>query len=233
MASLEDSNSTSVRDNSLVELIGADGTAIGNVSDSTKVNVTNASGASAVNIQDGGNSITVDGTISAIPLDGTKTSYSAGTSGLVLVASATDVFTITGSATKTIRVTRVEFTATTTSGSGTAANLSLIKRSTANSGGTSSTANIAPHDSTNAAATAVVRSYTANPTLGTTTGIIRNKRYAVPTANTVILVEWNFGDRPSQAIALRGTSEILAVNLGGNTITGGTASINVEWTEED
>lgn len=65
MSNLEDSNSTSVRDNALVEIVGADGTAIGNVTDSVKTNVTNASGASAVNIQDGGNSITVDGTVAA------------------------------------------------------------------------------------------------------------------------------------------------------------------------
>ena len=44
-----------------------DGTEIGNTADSLKTNVTNAAGASAVNIQDGGNSITVDGTVTSQP----------------------------------------------------------------------------------------------------------------------------------------------------------------------
>lgn len=67
MSSLEDSNSTSSFDNSFVEIKAPDNTSIGNVADSLKTNVTNAAGASAVNIQDGGNSITVDATSLPLP----------------------------------------------------------------------------------------------------------------------------------------------------------------------
>jgi len=46
---------------------GTDNTIIGNTNDSLKVNVTNGSGGSAVNIQDGGNSITVDAVSLPLP----------------------------------------------------------------------------------------------------------------------------------------------------------------------
>lgn len=57
----------------LTSINGAtDNTAIGNTSDSLKTNVTNSSGASAVNIQDGGNSITVDGSVTVTQATGTN-----------------------------------------------------------------------------------------------------------------------------------------------------------------
>lgn len=56
-----------------------DGTEIGNVSDSLKTNISNGSGASAVNIQDGGNSITVDGSITVN--DTSHGSVTGGTAG--------------------------------------------------------------------------------------------------------------------------------------------------------
>jgi hypothetical protein len=43
--------------------------------------------------------------------------------------------------------------------------------------------------------------------------------------------EYHFGDRPAQAIYLRGTSESLCVNLNATTITGPIFSANVEWVE--
>lgn len=168
-----------------------------------------------------------------IPSDGAKTTYSASAVGFVPPAAATDVFSITGSGTKTIRVTRLEIDGTTTSGSGISLNLQLVKRSTANSGGTSSSVTAASHDSANAAATATVLSYTANPTLGTLVGVVRTARFSFVTVGTDTLGEdWDFGTRPSQAIVLRGTSQVLAVNFGGVTITGPVVDITVEWTEE-
>ena len=71
------------------------------------------------------------------PVDGGKATCSAAKIGLVPASSATDVFTITGSATKTVRVTRIEITATTTAATPAALDVLLLKRSTANSGGTS------------------------------------------------------------------------------------------------
>lgn len=174
-----------------------------------------------------------DGSLLCTPIDGKRETYSAAASAIVVVAAATDVFTIIGSGTKTIRILRVVFSASTSAGSGIAESITLVKRSTADTGGTSTTPTVVPHDSNNAAGTAVVRSYTANPTLGTAVGTIRAVRTAASTAGTAVQeVIWEFGTRPSQAVVLRGTSQQLCVNLGGVSITNPVASMSVEWTEE-
>lgn len=164
---------------------------------------------------------------------GTGVSYSAAISAFTPAAAATDIFIIKGSATKTINITLISISGTTTAGSGFAVNMSLIKRSTANTGGTATTLSSLPHDSNNAAATAVVNYYTANPSaLGTTTGTFRAIRQTIATSGTVNnFTTWEFGNRPSQAIVLRGVNEYLAINFGAITITGPLISIYVEFTE--
>ena len=172
---------------------------------------------------------------SSIPVttEGAKATYSAGFAGIVIAAAATDVFTIVGSATKTLRITRLACSVTTTAGSGIALNATLVKRSTADTAGTSTTATLVPLDSTNPAATTTVRSYTANPTLGTTVGIIRSNRFQVSTAGaTENELVWDFGVRPAQSVVLRGATEQLCLNFGGATITGPLGAFSVEWTEE-
>lgn len=178
--------------------------------------------------------VNADGSINvSVSQNAPNPSYAAGFSGLVPSASATDIVTITGSASKTITVTRVVFTLSTTSGSGVAYNLSLLKRSSANSGGTSTTATTVPYDSNDAAATATVRGYTANPTVGTLVGTIRNLRTAALTqgSNTNVIT-FELGTLSSQSIRLRGTGEVLAVNLNGASITGPVVGCSIEWTEE-
>lgn len=172
-------------------------------------------------------------TVRTTAQDGYRTTYSASASGFSLAASATDIFTITGSASTVIRITKLGISGSTTSGSGILANIQVIKRSTANTGGTSVVLTNVSHDSTSSAATAVVRNYTANPTLGTAVGTVRARRYAfessgVPTNEIV----YEFGNGPSQAIVLNGTTQQLCVNFSATTITGGIASICIEWTEE-
>ena len=161
--------------------------------------------------------------------------YSAASGPFTPASSPTDVFTITGSATKTIRVTRIAFTMNQTTSS--ARDVLVIKRSTANSGGTSTLLNNVPVDSQNAAATATVRSYTTNPTLGTSVGTIRSRKVFVATLtgnnsnSDEVLLE--FGSRnDTQNLVLRGTNEVLSINLNGVTSTGNSASCSVEWIEE-
>lgn len=169
----------------------------------------------------------------SVGYEGTRATYSAAASGLTPAASATDVFTITGSASKTIKITRISVTGSTTAGSGVLVNLQIIKRSTANSGGTSTTLTNVPHDSTSAAATATVRSYTANPTLGSTVGTIRAERVAFESTSVIASrLNWDFGTRGAKNIVLRGTSEVIAINLSAKTVTGGSLSIDIEWVEE-
>jgi hypothetical protein len=167
----------------------------------------------------------------AVPTDGTKATYSASTLNLITDTSATDIFTITGSGTKTIRIHKIIVSATrTVSGN---IDLLLIKRSTANTGGTSSAATIVPFDSTNVAATAIVNSYTANPTLGTTVGIISNRKVFLNTVTTGITdyCVYEFGNL-NQCVVLRGTSQVLAINLNATTITGSSFNISIEFIEE-
>lgn len=173
----------------------------------------------------------VTGTVNATPIDGVKATYSASIVGLVPANLATDIFTITGSATKIVRITHIEISATqTTAGN---ANVVVLKRSTANTGGTSTNPAKVPHDSQNAAASATVAAYTANPTVGTLVGNIRSNKIFVSTATTMgEEITMDFGVRPSQAVVLRGTAEVLAVNLNGVTLAGGSFDIDIEWSEE-
>jgi hypothetical protein len=168
-------------------------------------------------------------------LDGCRATYSA-TSAIAFAsaASPTDIFTITGSNSKTVRILRIGFSATqTTAGT---ANVLLIKRLSANAGGTSAAATSAPHDSTDSAATATVLNYTANPTsLGTSVGTVRAVRAFIPTTGTAAAsqyYEFDVGDRAEKAIILRGNTQVLSVNLNSTTVSGGLWTIWVEWTEE-
>jgi hypothetical protein len=158
--------------------------------------------------------------------------YSAAILGLVPAATPTDIFTITGSASKTIRVTKLTFSGTKTTAG--LQDAQFVKRSTANSAGTSTSPTRVPHDSTNAAATATVLAYTANPTTGTLVGAVRVVKilYPAPAGTTNAISEFIFGDQRQQSFVLRGTSEVLALNLNSVTVTGGSIDAYVEWTEE-
>lgn len=179
-------------------------------------------------------SVTSTNALQTVQLDGAKATYSASATGITSATTATDIFTIFGSSTKTIRVTHVEILFSTTAGGGVLDDLVIIKRSSANSGGTSASQTAVPHDSNDAAATATVLSYTANPTtLGAAVGTVRSLRIAALVVNSPeSAFIWDFGDRPAQAIVLRGTAQGLCINLSSTTITGGIFSASVEWTEE-
>lgn len=162
----------------------------------------------------------------------TKPTYSAAISGLVTAATATDIFTISGSGTRTIRVTKISIDGLAAAGGNVTFN--LIKRSATNTGGTSTTLTAVPHDSANAAGTATIRAYTANPTgLGTAVGTVRSNRAFISGVTTTASTEdvEMFGDL-GQGIVLRGTGEFLCMNQGGVTITTPALNIWVEWTEE-
>lgn len=222
------------------------------------VTVNNGAGAAAVNIQDGGNSITVDSTslssidtkinslsvqpttgsagivVRNIPLE--RRTYSAAVTPFTPAASPDDIFTITGSASTTVRVTRIVFSAVATAP--TNRRVRLVKRSTADTGGTSAVVTAVPHDSASAAATATVLSYTANPTSGTFVGNLRARIVGIPMINPPseatmsVVPEYTLGNLTDEPIVLRGTGEVLAINLQGLTLTGGAVNCYVEWTEE-
>lgn len=176
------------------------------------------------------NALPVSGSVN---IEGVKSTYFACVTALASVASATDIFTITGSSTTTIRITRIIVSAS----QATAAlnRINLIKRSTADSGGTVFNAQMAAADSNNPAPGAVVKFYTANPSLGTQVGIIDSDLLNIQLTsgtNSDVYTK-DFELRGEQAVVLRGTSQQLCVNLDGVTI--GTSSFNVciTWTEEN
>ena len=179
--------------------------------------------------------INSDGSLNVQPAGGLKTTYAATSLALASAASCTDLWTLTGSATKTVKISRVEIGGEATTAA--SAQIVLLKRSVANLTGTSSAPTIVPYDSADAAATATPLAYTANPgTLGTLVGNIRTGYVflAAPATATVGPEKFivDFGSRQGQEIVLRGIAEVFAINLNAVTITGGAFDITVEWTEE-
>ena len=169
--------------------------------------------------------------------ENTRQSYTIAVTNLVVVTGATDIFVLTGSATKTIRITRITFTMSAT----TAVTVPFVitKHSTANTGGTSTAPVATPHDSNNAAATATGAQYTANPTaVGSLVGVgIRSFKYLAEVQTTptgaLEVLDLTFGANHEQPIVLRGTTQQMAINLGGTTISGGSANISITWTEDN
>lgn len=177
-------------------------------------------------------SLDINGSLRVI--DKQKATYSCAPASIALAASCTDAFTIAGSATKTIRVLRIAVM-----GIKTTAGQELVmveKRSTANTGGTFTAGVVAPHDSTNPAATATLNVYTANPTsLGTLVGFFRSARVfwpAVATATAPSILLWDFTSAPDQNLVLRGTNEVCAINMQSGTTSGDTMFLSIDWTEE-
>lgn len=168
----------------------------------------------------------------------TKNTYAASTAAFTPAAAATDVFTISGSASKTVKVLSLVLSGVQTAG-GNIATVSLVKRSAVNTGGTAVASTKVPHDSSIATATAVVQHYTANPTgLGAAVGTVYNPRASVPAAGNVgspaSILQYAAPD-PSlgEPITLRGTAEVLAISLGGVTPTGAAGfQVTALWTEE-
>jgi hypothetical protein len=166
--------------------------------------------------------------------DGYKGTYHYFSSGNTPAATPTDVFTIAGSSNKTIRVKKIVLGGMATTAGQFVWN--LVRRSAGNSGGTNSSPSGIRHDVSNdAAQTAVLTLYTANPTsLGTTIGTIRGGRlfHNVTTAQNDRLV-FDFCTNQDKALVLRGTADILAINGAGGTLPSGTAlDIEIEWEED-
>lgn len=156
--------------------------------------------------------------------------YVYSTVGATPAATPTDILTLTGSASKLIRVRKIVL-----GGLATAAGsliLSLIRRSAANSGGTSTAPTPQKMWTGNVAATATLALYTANPTTGSAVGTLQSVRVPLQlTAAMVPPIQLDFAE--TQGIVLQGTSDILAINGAGAAVpTNGVLDIAVYWSEE-
>jgi hypothetical protein len=176
-----------------------------------------------------------DGNQAALSINGTRPTFHYVAADVTPVATATDVVVLSGAANKVIRVTKVVIVGTATAAS--IYDHYVYKRTAANTGGTSTTPTAAQSDSTDAAQTATLRLYSANPSaLGTGALVEANKTYlsasATPGAAALPTI-YTFGTRGDKAIVLRGTSESLAINFGGQAVpSGASLYISVEWTED-
>jgi hypothetical protein len=160
-----------------------------------------------------------------------RATYSMSAASFTPPASATDIATIFGSGSTVIRILQVVFTIT---GTATTLNVSLVKRTTANSGGTPVAMTGLPFDSTSAATTATLtNSYTANPTLGSGTIIDTRKMAVIAAAGAALYPQiWDFDFIGGEPIVLRGTSQGLAINLNATSVTSPLATATFIYTEE-
>lgn len=164
--------------------------------------------------------------------------YWASAIGYSPVATATDMSCMIGSATKTVTVTNAVMYVNSTTSATQA--LYIIKRSTANSGGTPTTLTPTLYESTDSAATASVVTYGANPTTGTGTAIRYNQITSpVVTSPAVAFSLATFAANGSTVtyqknIVLHGVAESLCFNYNGAALAGTllTVAFEWEWTEK-
>ena len=163
--------------------------------------------------------------------DGYRDVYAFGAVAVTPAATATDVVRLSGSATKIVRVKKVTVSGlASTAGS---MDVSLVKRTAANTGGTATAPTPGKHDSGSAAASAVLSQYSANPTAGAGI-IIRNKQLNFGVAGAAGVVEFDFSRNNDKPVVLRGVAQGLAINLNGQAVpTGGAVSYDIEWEESD
>lgn len=160
-----------------------------------------------------------------------KPTYSA-TSGMFTVASAaTDVCSVAGSATKTVKVRRVSISAVATAV--VTEPVELIKRSAVVSGGTQTADPVTTYDSINVASTVLAEHFTGNPTVGASVGPIAFNFIGFANFTTGLGTQFIFelGQR-GQPVVLRGVAQSLTVNLLGITPSGAQMNCTFEWTEE-
>lgn len=175
-----------------------------------------------------------DGKTLAISPSGFRATYRYLASDFTPVATATDALVISGSASKVIRVVNI-----TVGGTATAASIYdayIVKRTTANTGGTATNPAATKADSNDSNATATLSLYSANPTIGTGTTFDGARIYlsagSAP-ANAGTIKSFTYGNKGDKAMVLRGASESIAVNFNGQAVPAGASLyISVEWTED-
>jgi hypothetical protein len=167
---------------------------------------------------------------------GAKATYTYAISATAPYATPTDWIAIRGSATKTVKIMRVEI-----SGAATAATeviLTLNKHTVANTGGTSSTPTPMQHDSNDSAATATVLLYSVAPTISGTATIWKTVRMtlAVAPAATTVAPDrfvYNYAAEPYEPLVLRGVAQEFAINFAGAAVpSGGVYDVAITISEE-
>lgn len=184
----------------------------------------------------------------SLPNDSPKRTYSQAMSNLVVASSPTTYWQLCGSASATIRLTRVTINGRQTGVA--AADFQLIKTSTAATGGTIASGQPfagaavvgVPYDTGSAAGTALVTAWTANPTVGTPvvtsagwiwsgSTVLGNLSTGAGATPGIVI---DFGNHPGSAVVLRGAAQCVAISsaVGTGPGSGNLMDITMEWTEE-
>ncbi len=164
--------------------------------------------------------------------DGWKATYSATVTANAAYATPTDLLVLPGSATKTIRLVRFDIASVATAAG--IYTVHLVKRTAANTGGTSAAMTITKFDANDAAASAVPVTYSVVPTsVGAGSDIVADRLFQ----NTLSLQPerrtWLFGNGPMEAVVLRGVAQAFAVNFAAVALPAGSLfDMTIYWTEE-
>lgn len=162
-----------------------------------------------------------------------RPTYAAGASFTFPQTGAGDAACLVGSATKTIRLTKVRVSGTDTTAQ--SAVMNLVKRTVASTGGTATQPSIGSYDSVNGAATAVMNAYTIvnTPGAGVTINSGLVNLLAATTATSVLEQTYAPQNFLDQQLTLRGVAQSFCVNFP-NALSTAAAALNVtfEWTEQ-
>lgn len=170
------------------------------------------------------------GAFATFPAQGNT--YSAAILALAPASSATDFFSISGVAGKSINVRKITCSGISTAAA--AAAIQVVKRSALNTTGTSTTpAKVSYNSNYGLTAGAIVRAYTANPgALGTLVGAVANGELvtgpaASATGNPPLVFDFT-----NQNVFLNSATELLALNANAASFSSGAAlNCAVEWQE--
>src|SRR5258708_526007 len=159
--------------------------------------------------------------------------YRLGAIGATLAATPTDFITLAGAAGVVVRVKSIKLNGVATANGNMP--VQLIRRSAVDTGGTSTTPTLVKMDTNDAAASAVLTLYTANPTVGTAVGTLASTRINFSTTATGSVVAnqgWDFTWRGDKPIVLRGATDLLAINFNGAAVpAGGLLDWEIAWEE--
>lgn len=173
-----------------------------------------------------------------------RATYSAVFIGLVPASSTTDLFCIAASPSKTVKLMSIKISGS--SGTTLSLPVTILRRATVDTGGTpaTTTANptntISKRDTTDGTATAVLVSYTANPTItDASPTYIDSQQLAISlttmaTVSIPIYFDWskdieNFLKPPT--LPINSTQQICA-NLNATSLSSGLLTGSITWTEE-
>ena len=167
-----------------------------------------------------------------VTIEGQFPTFSAGVLSFTPVATPTDIWQLVGSATKTVRLTRLHIWATDNSAIQTILPINLVKRTTIGTIGSAVQTVVAStiHDLDDVAATAVCNTIgTANyTTVGTVSGTMLRAgllaTWLTPETATDFPtgqgLYWDFGTNNEKCPVIDGVAQMFALNLSGATIVG-------------